>query len=103
MEVDTRITVIAMGMQPQFIPLLSVVLQNPDIYLGIPKHVQQLWLQLIGKYFNQSEKDFHNFSALARARFIFMQFQIIICKYNDWLLRLKWAQLGSKLAKNGFN
>ena len=48
MEVDTRITVIAMGMQPQFIPSLSVVLQNQDIYLGILKHVQQPWLQPIG-------------------------------------------------------
>ena len=48
MEVDTKITVIAMGMQPQFIPLRSVVPQNPDIYPGILKHVQQPWLQPTG-------------------------------------------------------
>ena len=51
MEVDTRITAIAMGMQPQFIPLQSVVHQNPDIYPGILKHVLQPWLQPTGEYF----------------------------------------------------
>ena len=54
MEVDTKITVIAMGMQPQFIPLRSVVPQNPDIYPGILKHVQQPWLQPTGGYFWQN-------------------------------------------------
>ena len=51
MEVDTKITVIAMGMQHQFIPLQSVVHQNPDIYPGILKHVLQPWLQPTGKCF----------------------------------------------------